>query len=158
KAAEAAAKSEAKEDLEEQAKEFEDKAAEQQKVVKSLLEQTQQAEPEDKAKLEQEARDAARVLEDYRKKHASACRSGGGRSEGSQSRGARGTGVGEEGRQGHGQAGEAPQWRSRQRSRSSLASSRRASCGEVGGEGLGGGALRYRRQASRARGCAVRDH
>jgi hypothetical protein len=67
KAAEAAAKSEAKETLEEQAKEFEDKAQEQQKVVKSLLEQSQQAKPEQKAKLEQEARDAVKVLEDYRK-------------------------------------------------------------------------------------------
>ena len=67
KAAEAAAKSEAREELEEQAKGFEDKAAEQQKVVKSLLEQSQQAKPEDKAKLEQEARDAAKVLDDYRK-------------------------------------------------------------------------------------------
>ena len=67
KAAEAAAKSDSKEQLEEQAKKFEDKAQEQQKVVKSLLEQTQQASPEDKAKLEQEAKDAAKVLEDYRK-------------------------------------------------------------------------------------------
>ena len=67
KAAEAAAKSEAKEELEEKAKDFEDKAAQQQKVVKSLLEQSQQAKPEEKAKLEQEARDAVKVLEDYRK-------------------------------------------------------------------------------------------
>jgi hypothetical protein len=67
KAQEAAAKSEAKEELENQAKEFEDKAAEQQKVVKSLLEQSQQAPPVDKAKLEQEAKEAAKVLEDYRK-------------------------------------------------------------------------------------------
>lgn len=67
KAAEAAAKSEAKEELEEKAKGFEDKAQEQQKVVKSLLEQSQQAKPEAKAKLEQEAREAAKVLEDYRK-------------------------------------------------------------------------------------------
>src|SRR5207302_1083071 len=67
KAAEAAAKSEAKEGLEEQAKEFEDKAQEQQKVVKSLLEQSAQAKPEDKAKMEQEAREAAKVLEEYRK-------------------------------------------------------------------------------------------
>jgi hypothetical protein len=35
--------------------------------VKSLLEQTQQARPEDKAKLEQEAKEAVKVLEDYRK-------------------------------------------------------------------------------------------
>ena len=67
KAAEAAAKSDAKEELEEQAKDFEDKAQEQQKVVKSLLEQTQQAKPEQKAKLEQEAKEAAKVLEEYRK-------------------------------------------------------------------------------------------
>jgi hypothetical protein len=67
KAQEAAAKSDVKEQLEEQAKQFEDKAQEQQKVVKSLLEQTQNATPEDKAKLEQEAKDAAKVLEDYRK-------------------------------------------------------------------------------------------
>jgi hypothetical protein len=67
KAAEAAAKSEAKETLEEQAKEFEDKAAEQQKVVKSLLEQAKQADPAKKAEVEQEARDAVKVLEDYRK-------------------------------------------------------------------------------------------
>jgi hypothetical protein len=67
KAAEAAAKSDVKEDLEEQAKAFEDRAQEQQKVVKSLLEQTQQASPEDKARLEQEAKEAAKVLEDYRK-------------------------------------------------------------------------------------------
>jgi len=67
KAAEAAAKSETKEDLEEQAKAFEDKAQEQQKVVKSLLEQSQTAKPETKAKLEQEAKEAAKVLEDYRK-------------------------------------------------------------------------------------------
>ncbi len=67
KAAEAAAKAEVKEGLEEQAKEFEDKAQEQQKVVKSLLEQSAQAKPEDKAKLDQEARDAAKVLEEYRK-------------------------------------------------------------------------------------------
>jgi hypothetical protein len=67
KAAEAAAKVEVKEELEEKAKDFEDKAQEQQKVVKSLLEQSQQAKPESKAKLEQEAREAAKVLEDYRK-------------------------------------------------------------------------------------------
>jgi hypothetical protein len=67
KAAEAAAKSDTKEELEEAAKKYEDKAQEQQKVVKSLLEQTQQAAPENKAKLEQEAREAAKVLEDYRK-------------------------------------------------------------------------------------------
>jgi hypothetical protein len=67
KAAEAAAKSEAKETLEEQAKEFEDKAAEQQKVVKSLLVQAKQADPAKKAEVEQEARDAVKVLEDYRK-------------------------------------------------------------------------------------------
>src|SRR5580765_51250 len=67
KAAEAAAMSDVKEDLEEKAKQFEDKAQEQQKVVKSLLEQTQQAKPEDKAKLEQEAKEAVKVLEDYRK-------------------------------------------------------------------------------------------
>ena len=67
KAAEAAAKSEAKEELEEKAKQFEDKAQQQQAVVKSLLEQTQQAKPEDKAKLEQASRDAVKVLEDYRK-------------------------------------------------------------------------------------------
>jgi hypothetical protein len=67
KAAEAAAKSETKEALEEPAKEFEDKAQEQQNVVKSLLEQSQQAKPETKAKLEQEAKEAAKVLEDYRK-------------------------------------------------------------------------------------------
>jgi hypothetical protein len=67
KAAEAAAKSDSKEQLEEQAKAFEDKAQQQQKVVKSLLEQTQQASPENKAKLEQEAKDAAKVLEEYRK-------------------------------------------------------------------------------------------
>lgn len=67
KAAEAAAKSEEREGLEEKAKQFEDKAVEQQRVVKSLLEQTQQATPEDKAKLEQEAKEAAKVLEDYRK-------------------------------------------------------------------------------------------
>jgi DNA repair exonuclease SbcCD nuclease subunit len=67
KAAEAAAMSDTKDKLEEQAKQFEDKAQEQQKVVKSLLEQTQQARPEDKAKLEQEAREAVKVLEDYRK-------------------------------------------------------------------------------------------
>jgi flagellar biosynthesis GTPase FlhF len=67
KAAEAAAKSEAKEALEEEAKDFEDKAQEQQKVVKSLLEQSAQAAPQDKAKLEQEAKEAAKVLEEYRK-------------------------------------------------------------------------------------------
>src|SRR5262249_15584668 len=67
KAAEAAAKSETREALEEQAKSMEDKAQEQQKVVKSLLEQSAQAKPEDKQKLEQEAREAAKVLEDYRK-------------------------------------------------------------------------------------------
>jgi len=67
KAAEAAATSDVKEQLEEHAKDFEDKAQEQQKVVKSLLEQTQQASPEDKAKLEAEAKEAAKVLEDYRK-------------------------------------------------------------------------------------------
>jgi chromosome segregation ATPase len=67
KAAEAAAKSEAKEELEEKAKEFEDKAQEQQKVVKSLLEQSANAPPESKAKLEQETREATKVLEDYRK-------------------------------------------------------------------------------------------
>ena len=67
KAAEAAAKSDTREELEEQAKKFEDRAQEQQKVVKSLLEQTQQASPEDKAKLEAEAKEAAKVLEDYRK-------------------------------------------------------------------------------------------
>jgi hypothetical protein len=67
KAAEAAAKSDTREDLEEQAKKYEDKAQEQQKVVKSLLEQTQQASPEDKARLEAEAKEAAKVLEDYRK-------------------------------------------------------------------------------------------
>jgi len=54
-----------KEGLEEKAKEFEDQAQEQQKVVKSLLEQSAQAKPEDKAKLDQEARDAAKVLEEY---------------------------------------------------------------------------------------------
>ena len=62
KAAEAAAKSDTKEELEEKAKAFEDKAQEQQKVVKS-----QQAKGEDKAKLEQEAKEASKVLEDYRK-------------------------------------------------------------------------------------------
>jgi hypothetical protein len=67
KAAEAAAKSDAKEELEEQAKDFEDKAQEQQKVVKSLLEQSAQASPKDKAKLEAEAKEAAKVLEEYRK-------------------------------------------------------------------------------------------
>lgn len=67
KAAEAAAKSDVKEELEEKAKDFEDKAQEQQKVVKSLLEQSQQAKPENKAKLEQEAKEAAKVLEEYRK-------------------------------------------------------------------------------------------
>jgi hypothetical protein len=67
KAAEAAAKSDVKEELEGKAKEFEDKATEQQKVVKSLLEQSAQAKPEDKAKLEQEAKQAAKVLDDYRK-------------------------------------------------------------------------------------------
>jgi hypothetical protein len=67
KAAEAAAKSDTREELEEQAKKYEDKAQEQQKVVKSLLEQTQQAGPEEKARLEQEAKEAAKVLEDYRK-------------------------------------------------------------------------------------------
>src|SRR4051794_23670947 len=67
KSAEAAAMSDVKEGLEEQAKQFEDKAQEQQKVVKSLLEQTQQAKPENKAKLEQEAKEAAKVLEEYRK-------------------------------------------------------------------------------------------
>jgi hypothetical protein len=67
KAAEAAAKSDAKEELEGKAKEFEDKATEQQKVVKSLLEQSAQAKPEDKVKLEQEAKQAAKVLDDYRK-------------------------------------------------------------------------------------------
>jgi hypothetical protein len=67
KAAEAAAKSDTREVLEEEAKKFEDKAQEQQKVVKSLLEQTQQAGPEDKARLEAEAKEAAKVLEDYRK-------------------------------------------------------------------------------------------
>ena len=67
KAAEAAAKSEAKEELEEKAKDFEDKAVEQQKVVKSLLEQAKQADPAKKAEVEQEARDAVKVLEDYRK-------------------------------------------------------------------------------------------
>ena len=67
KAAEAAAKSDTREVLEEQAKKFEDRAQEQQKVVKSLLEQTQQASPEDKARLEVEAKEAAKVLEDYRK-------------------------------------------------------------------------------------------
>jgi hypothetical protein len=36
-------------------------------VVKSLLEQTQQAGPEEKARLEKEAKEAAKVLEDYRK-------------------------------------------------------------------------------------------
>jgi light-regulated signal transduction histidine kinase (bacteriophytochrome) len=41
--------------------------AELQNVVKSLLEQSQQAKPEEKAKLEQEARDAVKTLEDYRK-------------------------------------------------------------------------------------------
>jgi chromosome segregation ATPase len=67
KATEAAAKSDTREELEERAKAFEDKAQQQQRVVKSLLEQTQQAAPDDKAKLEQEAKDAAKVLEDYRK-------------------------------------------------------------------------------------------
>ena len=67
KAAEAAAKSDTREVLEEQAKKFEDRAQERQKVVKSLLEQTQQASPEDKARLEVEAKEAAKVLEDYRK-------------------------------------------------------------------------------------------
>ena len=68
KAAEAAAKSDVKEELEEKAKDFEDKAQEQQKVAKSLLEQSQQAaKPEAKAKLEQEAKEAAKVLEEYRK-------------------------------------------------------------------------------------------
>jgi hypothetical protein len=67
KAAEAAAKSETKEALEEQAKSMEDKAQQQQAVVKSLLEQSAQAKPENKAKLEQEAREAAKVLEEYRK-------------------------------------------------------------------------------------------
>jgi hypothetical protein len=67
KAAEAAAKSEAKEALEEQAKDFEDKAQKQQTVVKSLLEQSAQAAPQDKAKLDQEAKEAAKVLEEYRK-------------------------------------------------------------------------------------------
>ncbi len=67
KAAEAAAKSDAKEELEEQAKDFEDKAQKQQSVVKSLLEQSAQASPKDKAKLEQEAKEAAKVLEEYRK-------------------------------------------------------------------------------------------
>jgi len=67
KAAEAAAKSDTREELEEAAKALEDRATEQQKVVKSLLEQTQQAAPENKAKLEQEAKEAAKVLEDYRK-------------------------------------------------------------------------------------------
>ena len=36
-------------------------------MVKSLLEQIQQAKPEDKAKLQQEAKGAVKVLEDYRK-------------------------------------------------------------------------------------------
>jgi chromosome segregation ATPase len=67
KAAEAAAKSDAKEELEEQAKAMEDRAAKQQSVVKSLLEQSAQAKPETKAKLEQEAKEAAKVLEEYRK-------------------------------------------------------------------------------------------
>ena len=57
----------AKEELEEKAKDFEDKAQEQQKIVKSLLEQSAQAKPADKAKLEQEAKEAAKVLEEYRK-------------------------------------------------------------------------------------------
>ena len=35
--------------------------------MKSLLEQTQQAKPEDKTKLQQEAKGAVKVLEDYRK-------------------------------------------------------------------------------------------
>src|ERR1700728_2957766 len=59
--------SDTKEELEEQAKKYEDKAQEQQKVVKSLLEQTQQASPENKAKLEAEAKEASKVLEEYRK-------------------------------------------------------------------------------------------
>jgi len=67
KAAEAAAKSDVREELEEQAKAFEDKAQEQQKVVKSLLEQSQTAKPEEKAKVEAEAKAAAEVLADYRK-------------------------------------------------------------------------------------------
>src|SRR5262249_31629789 len=68
KSREAAAKEEAKEKLEGQAKEFEDKAAEQQKIVKSLLEQAQQAaSPEDKTKREEEAKAAAKVLDEYRR-------------------------------------------------------------------------------------------
>jgi hypothetical protein len=67
KAAEAAAKSEVREELEGKAKEFEDKAQEQQKVVKSLLEQSQTAKPEEKAKVEAEAKAAAEVLAEYRK-------------------------------------------------------------------------------------------
>jgi DNA repair exonuclease SbcCD nuclease subunit len=67
KAAEAAQKSEIREELEEQAKQLEDKAQEQQKVVKSLLEQTQTAKPEDKARLEAESKEAVKVLEEYRK-------------------------------------------------------------------------------------------
>src|SRR6266496_3895284 len=53
--------------MDKQAKDREDKAAQQRKVVKALSEQSQQAKPEEKAKLEQEARDAVKVLEDYRK-------------------------------------------------------------------------------------------
>jgi chromosome segregation ATPase len=67
KAAEAAAKSDAKDELEEQAKAMEDKAQKQQTVVKSLLEQSAQADPKAKAKLEQEAKEASKVLEEYRK-------------------------------------------------------------------------------------------
>lgn len=67
KAAEAAAKAETKDGLEEQAKEFEDKATTQQATVKTLLEKAKDATPEEKAKLEEEAKAAAKTLEEYRK-------------------------------------------------------------------------------------------
>ena len=67
KAAEAAERAKVSEEAMEEAKGLEDKATQQQAVVKSLLETAAKAEPEDKAKLEAEAKKAMDVLQDYRK-------------------------------------------------------------------------------------------
>ena len=69
----------------------------------------QQAEPEDKAKLEQEAKEAAKVLEDYRKNMRQLVDQAAAAAKEAKAGRAGGAGLGEEGREGHGQAGEAPQ-------------------------------------------------
>jgi len=65
---EAAKLGNAKDEAQDKAKDMEDKATQQQAVVKSLLEQTKTATtPEDRAKAEADAKEAAKVLDEYRK-------------------------------------------------------------------------------------------